>query len=80
MKTDDVTATDAGDREQVVDPRVDVVLRLLRGEQLAHLAEQANVPAETLLAWRDAFLAGGRERLANLPEEPVLVAVTHGAR
>lgn len=45
-----------------------------------HLAEQVNAPAETLLAWRDAFLAGGRERLEGLPEDVGFAAVPKRAR
>jgi hypothetical protein len=42
---------------------VNGVLRLLRGEPLAQVAEDLGVATGELLSWRDAFLAGGQERL-----------------
>lgn len=42
------------------------VLRALRGEPLASLAEQAQVPTATLILWREAFVAGAMERLGDL--------------
>lgn len=42
------------------------VLRAIRGEPLAELAEQAQVPTATLVAWREAFVAGAMERLGDL--------------
>jgi len=44
-----------------------VVLRLLRGESLEAVAREEGVPAQRLVAWRDAFLAGGRENLKARP-------------
>lgn len=75
-----LAAAHQSDGERLAELRVDVVLRLLRGEQLAHLAEQLDLPAETLLAWRDAFLAGGRERLEALPTDVDFDAVPRQAK
>ena len=44
-----------------------VVMRLLRGESLDLLAREAGQPAGRISAWRDEFLAGGREGLKARP-------------
>ena len=45
-----------------------VVMRLLRGESLDLLARESGQPAGRISAWRDEFLAAGREGLkARLP-------------
>jgi len=41
----------------------DVVLRLLRGEDLERLSRETGVPAIRLSGWRDDFLAGGEAQL-----------------
>jgi transposase len=43
--------------------KMDVVLRLLRGESLEVLSRELGVEAHRLAAWRDEFLEGGREAL-----------------
>ena len=43
----------------------DVVLRLLRGEDLELVLRALGVAAATLSGWRDAFLAGGEASLAT---------------
>ena len=44
--------------------REEAVLRLLRKEEpVAALARRYQVSEQTLYRWREAFLAGGRERL-----------------
>ena len=45
----------------------DLVLRLLRGEGLDALARETGQPAGTISAWREEFLAGGREGLRSRP-------------
>jgi hypothetical protein len=40
-----------------------VVMRLLRGESLDLLARETGQPAGRISAWRNEFLAGGREGL-----------------
>ena len=50
----------------------DVVLRLLRGENLEALSREIGVEAHRIAAWRDEFLEGGREALKGrraLPDE-----------
>ncbi len=41
----------------------DVVLRLLRGENLDELSRELGIEAHRMAAWRDDFLAGGKEGL-----------------
>jgi transposase len=43
--------------------QLDVVLRLLRGEKLDALSRELGVEAHRIAAWRDDFLAGGKEAL-----------------
>ena len=43
--------------------KMDVVLRLLRGEQLDAVSGEEGVEAHRVAAWRDQFLAAGREGL-----------------
>lgn len=43
--------------------KLDVVLRLLRGEQLEVLSREVGVEAHRIAAWRDEFLEGGKEAL-----------------
>jgi transposase len=44
-----------------------VVLRLLRGESLDLLAREVGQPAGRIAAWREEFLAAGREGLKSRP-------------
>lgn len=44
-----------------------VVLRLLRGESLDALAREVRQPAGRIAAWREEFLAAGREGLKSRP-------------
>jgi transposase len=43
--------------------KTEVVLRLLRGESLEELSRELKVEAHRLAAWRDDFLAAGRQGL-----------------
>lgn len=45
----------------------DVVLRLLRGEDLEVLSRTLGVTAATLSGWRDTFLSAGEASLASRP-------------
>jgi transposase len=45
----------------------ELVLRLLRGEGLDALARETGQAAGTISAWREAFLAAGREGLKSRP-------------
>jgi transposase-like protein len=47
--------------------KTEVVLRLLRGDDMALLSRELNIPAARLAAWRDAFLAGGQEAMKTPP-------------
>lgn len=48
--------------------KMDAVLRLLRGESLDQLSRELGVEAHRLAAWRDEFMAGGREGLKGRHE------------
>jgi transposase len=43
--------------------KMDVVLRLLRGESLEMLSRELGVEAHRLAAWREDFLEGGKDAL-----------------
>ncbi len=43
--------------------KMDVVLRLLRGEKLEELSRELGVEAHRIAAWRDGFLEGGKASL-----------------
>ena len=43
--------------------KLDVVLRLLRGEKLEELSREVGVEAHRLAAWRDEFMDAGKEGL-----------------
>ncbi len=47
----------------------EVVLRLLRGEDLDTVSRSLGVTAATLSDWRDAFLAAGEAILASRPAD-----------
>jgi transposase-like protein len=47
--------------------KTEVVLRLLRGEEIDLLSRGLRVPAARLAAWRDTFLAGGQEAMKQQP-------------
>lgn len=43
--------------------KMDVVLRILRGEKLEEVRRELGVETHRLAAWRDEFLEGGKEGL-----------------
>jgi transposase-like protein len=45
--------------------KTEAVLRLLRGESLEELSRELKVEAHRLAAWRDDFLAAGRQGLTG---------------
>jgi transposase-like protein len=49
--------------------KTEVVLRLLRGEDMDLLSRALKVPAARLAAWREAFLVGGQEALKKHPRD-----------
>jgi len=57
--------------ELKVEQRVEVVLSVLRKEEpAAVLARRYQVSEQTIYRWRDSFLAGGRDRLAQKEVKP----------
>jgi transposase len=47
--------------------KMDVVMRLLRGEPMDELSRELGVEAHRLAAWRDDFIAGGKEAMKARP-------------
>lgn len=43
--------------------KLDVVMRLLRGEKLEALSRESGIEAHRIAAWRDEFIDGGKEAL-----------------
>ena len=48
--------------------KVEVVLRLLRGEDIEFLSRELCLPAAYISQWRDKFLSGGSEAVRKRPE------------
>jgi len=57
-----------------------VVMRLLRGESLDLLARETGQPAGAISAWREEFLAAGREGLKARPAPDEDVALREAQR
>ncbi len=49
--------------------KMEVVLRILRGEALDALSRELGVTAATLAQWRDQFLAAGQAGVRNRPTD-----------
>jgi transposase-like protein len=49
--------------------KTEVVLRVLRGEDLDALSRELGVTAATLAHWRDQFLAGGQAAVRSRPAD-----------
>ena len=49
--------------------KIEVVLRLLRGEALDILSRELGLPAARLATWREAFLAAGQEAMKTHPRD-----------
>jgi transposase len=49
--------------------QMEVVLRLLRGDDLALLARELGLPAARLATWREAFLDAGQEAMKKQPRD-----------
>jgi transposase-like protein len=50
--------------------KMDVVLRLLKGEDLDALSRECRVTASTISKWRDDFLEAGQSGLKTRPSTP----------
>jgi hypothetical protein len=57
------------------DVKVEIVLRLLRGETLAEVANQTHRPRKQLAAWRRRFLEGGEAALDGRADPDELAAL-----
>ncbi len=49
--------------------KTEVVLRVLRGEDLDALSRELGVTAATIAGWRDQFLAGGQAAVRSRPSD-----------
>ena len=49
----------------------EVVLRLLKGEDLELISRETSFALHELTAWRERYLRGGREALKSHPGDPV---------
>lgn len=49
----------------------EVVLRLLKGEDMALVSRESGFAMHELAAWRERYLRGGREALKSHPGDPV---------
>ena len=49
--------------------KTQVVLRVLRGEDLDALSRELGVTAATIAGWRDQFLAGGQAAVRSRPSD-----------
>jgi hypothetical protein len=50
--------------------KAEVVLRLLRGEEIDAVSREVRVNAATLAQWREEFIAAGRDGLKSRAAEP----------
>jgi len=66
---DETACTEAQSVRFSAQKKTEVVLQLLRGEDMDLLSRALQVPAVRLAAWRDAFLAGGREAMKQQPRD-----------
>lgn len=57
-----------------VQKKVDVVLRLLRGESLDAVSRESQVTVEALSSWREEFLVGGAAGLKGKTPDQVRIA------
>jgi transposase len=60
---DEGTADSRANNRWSANKKLDVVLRLLRGEKLEEVSREVGVEAHRLAAWRDEFLDAGKEGL-----------------
>ncbi len=64
------TKTDVQDRGRFSAKRkTQIILRLLRGEDLETLSQEVGVTAATLSRWRDSFLDGGTAAMKSRPAD-----------
>jgi hypothetical protein len=68
-----VEPADAGEREErwSVRKKTQVVMRLLRGEDLETVSREIGVTVPELVEWREDFLRAGMEGLKTRPGDPL---------
>jgi transposase len=66
------TPPDASARETrfTASRKIDIVVRLLRGESLDAVSRETGLPAGRILEWRDDFVAAGKDALKSRGPQP----------
>jgi transposase-like protein len=64
---DATTRIDSKPRRFSAQKKTEVVLRLLRGDDLDLLSRECGVPASRIAAWRETFLEAGQESMKKRP-------------
>lgn len=49
----------------------ELVLRLMRGEDLQTVGRESGTPLHELSDWREKYMVGGRENLKSKPGDPI---------
>jgi transposase-like protein len=53
--------------------KLEIVVRMFRGEYLDILSREIDIPAERLTKWKEAFIKGGIENLKIKPNSPEII-------
>ena len=53
--------------------KLEIVVRMFRGESLDILSREIDIPAERLTRWKEAFIKGGIENLKIKPNSPEII-------
>ena len=53
--------------------KLEIVVRMFRGESLDILSREIDIPAERLTKWKEAFIKGGIENLKIKPNSPEII-------
>jgi transposase-like protein len=53
--------------------KLEIVVRMFRGESLDILSREIDIPAERLTKWKEAFIKGGIENVKIKPNSPEII-------
>ena len=53
--------------------KLEIVVRMFRGESLDILSREIDIPAERLTKWKEAFIKGGIENLKTKPNSAEII-------